>query len=69
MISDTIKKIRMAVKMTQAAFAEAVKVEQSYVSKLELGKVNPSYGVSMRILKLATDHRIRVKLEDLFVLE
>jgi transcriptional regulator with XRE-family HTH domain len=69
MIGDTIKRIRQASGLNQTEFAEAIKCEQSFISKLERGKLTPSYAMAAKLLKFAKVHKVKVKIEDLFILE
>jgi transcriptional regulator with XRE-family HTH domain len=69
MIGESIKRIRKEAGMTQIEFCNAIRCEQGFISKLENGHVHPSYAMAIRFLKFAKTHKIKVSIEDLFILE
>lgn len=51
-IGEKIKQLRQSRNMTQPALADALEIEQSYLSKLENGKATPSSDIFEQILKV-----------------
>jgi len=51
-LADTIKKHREAMGMNQATLAKLVKVSQSYISKIEAGKIDPRVTEAFKIFQV-----------------
>lgn len=58
-LGKNIKKARKKAKLIQAQVAEKVGIHVSYVSRIERGKVNPSYDILENLAKV-----LKVKSSD-----
>lgn len=47
---DTVRKYRLKQKLSQEAFAEKAGVHRTYISSIELGKVQVSIGVAKKVI-------------------
>jgi transcriptional regulator with XRE-family HTH domain len=60
-LGESIKKVRQAKHLSQKEAAAACKMDQSYYSRIENGKLDPSFSVVVRIAKA-----LKVELHELF---
>lgn len=49
---QNVHRRRMALKMTQEQFAEAISVSRTYLQSIEAGKANPSLQVTEQIVRV-----------------
>ena len=66
MIGQTVRKIRKSLDLGQIEFAKFVECNQSHLSKIERGEVEPSAKLLAKIIRFAKQKRVKVKLDDLF---
>lgn len=65
---EKIKKIREDLRLSQAEFADALKIKsQSTISKFERGAVAPSLKTAKRIIDLAKSKKLKITLNDIFL--
>ena len=65
MNTDMIKKIRIALWMTQEQFANALKISQSAVSAFEIGRTRPRLSTMKKIYGLVKKHNIDIPADQI----
>lgn len=63
--AENIKKIRLALCMSQAEFSRVLDVTCSTISCYERGKRKPSFATIRKMINLAKLHNIKIKLDDI----
>lgn len=62
---NTIKKIRLALDMTQEGFGKLLGVTQAAIGNYESNIRSPKLNICYKIIKLAAQHNIKVELSEL----
>lgn len=63
--SETLKNIRLKLCVNKSEFAEMIGVNRSSISYYESGRSQPSFSTVRKIMKVAKEHGVDVKLEDI----
>jgi len=63
--AENIKKIRLALCMSQSEFSRALKVTASTISCYERGLRKPSFATIRKMIAISKKHNIKINLEDI----
>ncbi len=63
--SENIKKIRLALCMSQSEFSRALEVTSSTISCYERGLREPSFATIRKMIAIAKKHNIKITLDDI----
>lgn len=61
-LGESIKSIRIKLRLSQRELAEAIQCSQTAISSFELGTKKPSYDVLKKISEYAKENKIKISL-------